>query len=108
PLDLVGWSLRGQIALAWTLANPQRVARLALGAPTPRVVAGDDWASAISHETLKRFGDELGVAWKATVLRFLTLQLRGSEHAHAALTALRGQLFARGPPPRRTVSEAVC
>jgi len=107
PLDLVGWSLGGQIALAWALANPQRVARLALVATTPRFVEGDDWAPAISHETLKRFGDELGVAWKATVLRFLTLQLRGSEHAHAALTALRGQLFARGEPSRRTLSEAL-
>ena len=66
-------------------ANPQRVARLALVATTPRFVAGDGWDHAISSETLQRFGDELAVAWKATVLRFLTLQLRGSEHGRAAL-----------------------
>jgi pimeloyl-[acyl-carrier protein] methyl ester esterase len=105
PLDLVGWSLGGQIALAWALANPQRVARLALVATTPRFVEGDGWVPALSHETLKRFGDELTVAWKATVLRFLTLQLRGSEHAHATLAALRGELF--GEPSRRSLSEAL-
>jgi pimeloyl-[acyl-carrier protein] methyl ester esterase len=106
PLDVVGWSLGGQIALAWALTNPQRVARLALVATTPRFVAGDGWEHAISRETLKRFGDELAVAWKPTVLRFLTLQLRGSEHGHAALAALRGELFARGEPSRRTLAEA--
>jgi len=105
-IDVVGWSLGGQIALAWALANPQRVARLALVATTPRFVAGDGWEHAISRETLKRFGDELAVAWKPTVLRFLTLQLRGSEHGHAALAALRGELFARGEPSRRTLAEA--
>ena len=107
PLDLVGWSLGGQIALAWALANPQRVARLALVAATPRFVEGDGWVSAVSRETLKRFGDELAVSWKATVLRFLTLQLRGGEHAHSALTALRGELFARGEPSQRTLLEAL-
>ena len=106
PLDIVGWSLGGQIALAWALANPQRVSRLALVATTPRFVAGDGWDHAISHETLQRFGDELAIAWKPTVLRFLTLQLRGSEHGRAALAALRGEIFARGEPSRRTLSEA--
>ena len=107
PLDIVGWSLGGQIALSWALANPQRVARLALVATTPRFVAGDGWEHAISSETLQRFGDELAVAWKATVLRFLTLQLRGGEHGRAALSALRGELFARGEPSRRTLAEAL-
>jgi pimeloyl-[acyl-carrier protein] methyl ester esterase len=106
-LDVVGWSLGGQIALAWALANPQRISRLALVATTPRFVAGDGWDHAVSRETLQRFGDELAVAWKPTVLRFLTLQLRGSEHGRAALAALRGELFARGEPSRRTLAEAL-
>ena len=31
---------------------------------TPRFVAGDGWADAMSRQTLERFGDELEVAWK--------------------------------------------
>ena len=58
-------------------------------------------------ETLRRFGDELGVAWKATVLRFLTLQMRGSAHSHSTLAAMRAELFARGEPSRRTLTEAL-
>jgi len=107
PLTLVGWSLGGQIALAWALAHPERIARLVLVAATPRFAIGDGWEHAMSAETLMRFGDELNVAWKATVLRFLTLQLRGSEHGHATLAALRGALFARGEPSRRTLTEAL-
>lgn len=107
PLALVGWSLGGLVALAWTLAHPERVARLVLVATTPRFAAGDGWSHAMSVETLQRFGDELHVAWKATVLRFLTLQLRGSERELRTLAALRTALFARGEPSPRTLAEAL-
>ena len=107
PLVVVGWSLGGQIALKWALAHPERIARLVLVATTPRFAAGDGWEPAMSAQTLQRFGDELEVAWKATVLRFLTLQMRGSEHGHAALASLRNDLYARGEPSRRTLSEAL-
>ena len=40
-------------------------------------------------ETLARFGDELHVAWKLTMQRFLALQMQGSEHGRATLAALR-------------------
>ena len=110
PIEVVGWSLGGHIALAWALAHPERIARLVLVATTPRFVAGDGWDAAMSRETLKRFGDELDVAWKATVLRFLTLQMRAGEHGppvtRSALAALRGELFARGEPSRRTLAES--
>jgi pimeloyl-[acyl-carrier protein] methyl ester esterase len=107
PIVVVGWSLGGQIALKWALAHPVRIARLVLVATTPRFAAGDGWNHAMSAQTLQRFGDELNVAWKATVLRFLTLQMRGSEHGHVALATLRRELYARGEPSRRTLSDAL-
>jgi len=107
PLTVIGWSLGGQIALVWALAHPERIARLVLVAATPRFVTGDGWEHAMPGETLQRFGDELGVAWKATVLRFLTLQMRGSEHGHATLAAMRAELFARGEPSPHTLTEAL-
>src|SRR5215470_2581633 len=62
PLTVLGWSLGGQLVLVAT---------------TPKFVAGDDWNCAMPGATLERFGDELVAAWRATVLRFLTLQTRG-------------------------------
>ena len=57
-----------------------------------------DWAHAMAPETLARFGDELRVAYRLTLQRFLTLQVQGSEDGRATLAALRGALFARGEP----------
>ena len=107
PLGVLGWSLGGQLALAWAIARPERVARLALVGTTPRFVSGEGWAFAMSPQTLERFGDELHVSWRATVLRFLALQMRGSEHGHAALALLRRELFARGEPSRPTLRAAL-
>ena len=98
PLTVVGWSLGGLIAMRWALAQPECVTRLVLIAATPRFVASEDWPHALSAETLARFGDELHVAWKPTVERFLALQVHGSEYGRATLALMREQLFARGEP----------
>jgi pimeloyl-[acyl-carrier protein] methyl ester esterase len=98
PLAVMGWSLGGVIALAWALAHPHRFRKLALVATSPRFVADDAWPHAMAPETLARFGDELRVAWRLTLQRFLSLQVQGSEAGHATLAALRHQLLARGEP----------
>ncbi len=66
-----------------------------------------DWPHAMSEATLQRFGDELTVAWKLTVQRFLALQVHGSEHGRAALALLRHDLFARGEPSPQMLAEAL-
>jgi len=107
PLTVLGWSLGGLVAMRWVPALRARVGRLALVCTSPRFVAGEDWPHAMSAPTLARFGDELHVAWKLTVQRFLGLQMHGSEHGRAALAALRHELFARGEPEPRTLAEAL-
>ena len=107
PFSVVGWSLGGLVALRWALARPHRVDRLALVATSPRFVADGDWPHAMAPETLARFGDELRVAWKLTVQRFLALQLHGSEHSRALLADMRGCLSARKPPSEATLVEAL-
>ncbi|HEX9301735.1 MAG TPA: pimeloyl-ACP methyl ester esterase BioH [Casimicrobiaceae bacterium] len=104
PLTVLGWSFGGMIALHWARARPERIARLVLVCTTPRFVTGPEWPHAISVPTLSRFGDELHIAWKETVQRFLALQITGGEHARALLTALRAQLFVRGEPSPRVLA----
>jgi pimeloyl-[acyl-carrier protein] methyl ester esterase len=106
-LIVLGWSLGGLVAMRWAHAQPERVTALALVCTTPRFVASDNWPHAMSRQTLVRFGDELHVAWKPTVQRFLTLQMQGSEHGRTALAALRCQLFARGEPAPPVLSAAL-
>ena len=107
PLTLLGWSLGGTVAMRWALLRPARVDRLVLVCTTPKFVAADDWPHAMPAEAIARFGDELHVAWKLTVQRFLALQVHNSEHGRATLAALREQLWARGEPTRSALAAAL-
>ena len=98
PLTVLGWSLGGQAALQWSRARPHRIRRLVLVATTPAFVVRDDWTCAMTAATLARFGDELRVAYRLTLLRFLTLQIRGSDDGRRTLALLRERLFERGEP----------
>jgi len=100
PVSLLGWSLGGQLAIRWALSEPQRVGRVALVCTTPRFVAAADWPHAMDGPTLRRFNDELTIAYRLTLKRFLALQVHASEHGRAALATLHDQLFARGEPSR--------
>ena len=107
PLAVMGWSLGGVIALAWALAHPDRLRKLVLVGTSPRFVADESWPHAMAPEMLARFGDELRVACKLTLQRFLSLQVQGSEAAHATLVALRHQLLGRGEPDPATLHAAL-
>jgi pimeloyl-[acyl-carrier protein] methyl ester esterase len=107
PLALLGWSFGGLVAMRWAQSRPARVNRLALVCTTPKFVAGEDWPHAMPAEAIARFGDELHVAWKLTVQRFLALQVHNGEHGRATLAALREQLLARGEPTRSALAAAL-
>jgi len=107
PVTILGWSFGGAIAMRWSLLHPEHVARLLLVCATPRFSASDDWPHAMSPTTLAKFGDELTVAYRLTLQRFLSLQVQGSDEGRATLAALRGQLFARGEPARATLKASL-
>lgn len=107
PLTVLGWSLGGQAALQWARARPERIARLALVATTPSFIIRDGWTCAMAAATLARFGDELRVAYRLTLLRFLTLQVRGSDDGRQTLSLLRERLFERGEPTSATLADAL-
>jgi len=106
-LSVLGWSLGGALALAWARRAPSRISRLLLVTTTPKFIAGADWPHAMTDETLARFAHELRVAFKPTLLRFLTLQVQGSEEGRSALSALRQQLFARGEPDPAVLADSL-
>ena len=84
--------------MVWAMDARTRIGRIGLVGATPRFVATSDWPHAMDGETLRRFHDELRVAYRLTLKRFLALQVHGSEHGRAALAAMHEQLFARGEP----------
>jgi len=104
---VLGWSLGGLVALEWGRILPAGVRALALTAASPCFVQRPDWPHAMAPVTLAQFGDEFAASYRRTLLRFLTLQVQGSEHGHAALASLRTHLFDRGEPERETLRAAL-
>ncbi|MEO6564502.1 MAG: pimeloyl-ACP methyl ester esterase BioH [Casimicrobiaceae bacterium] len=107
PLRVLGWSMGGALALHWARRAPDRIARLVLVSASPRFITAPDWPHAMAPATLQRFGDELAVAYRLTLQRFLTLQVQGSDGGRTALHALRDALFARGDPGRGQLRDAL-
>ncbi len=102
-----GWSLGGQVALAWAAAAPQQVARLALIATTPCFARRADWPHALEADVLRAFAQELRTDYAATIKRFLSLQARGDAQARQVALRLRESLFARGEPDSRALRQGL-
>jgi len=107
PATFLGWSFGGLVAQHIAHARGRDVAALVLVCTSPRFVADAGWPHAMSAQTLARFGDELRVAYRPTLQRFLTLQVQGSEAGRATLSALRQALFARGAPSPATLASVL-
>ena len=77
PLTVLGWSLGGQVALQWALrAAAARSRGWCSSRRRRRSCARRLAACAMTADTLARFGDELRVAYRLTLQRFLTLQMQ--------------------------------
>lgn len=94
----VGWSLGGLIAMDAALRHAGRVARLVLVGSTPKFVAAADWPHAMTAAVFAEFAAGLGQDYRATLARFLALQVGGDDAGRELLRRLRGQMFARGEP----------
>lgn len=93
-----GWSLGGMLALALAARHPAKVSRLVLVATNPAFVSRPDWPHGLAPEVLAGFAQALSGDYKATLLRFLSLQARGGDQARAVIERLRGSVFLRGEP----------
>jgi pimeloyl-[acyl-carrier protein] methyl ester esterase len=74
---VVGWSLGGEIALAWARRAPRQVRRLALIGATPCFAARPGWPCATPRAVLREFGRRLADDRAGTLARFIAAQAKG-------------------------------
>ncbi len=98
PAIWLGWSLGGLIALQAALRHPHKVAKLVLVGTTPKFVQAPDWPHAMPTDVFAGFARSLVQDYRATLLRFLSLQIGNNESVRAVLKQLRAELFAHGEP----------
>jgi len=100
----VGWSLGAAVTLQAVQQAPADVAALILINGTPRFVQDANWPNAMASEVLDQFAALLGNDARATVERFLALQVRGADDATATLRRLKAAMRSRPSPHREALS----
>jgi pimeloyl-[acyl-carrier protein] methyl ester esterase len=88
---VAGWSLGGEIALAWARRAPRQVERLALIGSTPCFMSRPGWSCATTPATLREFAQRLATDRAGTLARFTAAQTRGDARA-TRFAGLLGQL----------------
>ncbi len=94
---VVGWSLGGEVALAWARRAPRQVRRLALIATTPCFTSRAGWTCATSPAVLQEFGRSLAVDRAGTLARFIAVQAKGDARARRFAGVLK-ELSERSTP----------
>ncbi len=96
----LGWSLGGLVSLQAALLQPQRITRLLLVGSNPCFTQRPDWPHAMEQTVLQQFHDALEQDFTSALQRFLSLQVRGSEHGRETLRQLREEVLSQTPDPR--------
>ena len=86
---VVGWSLGGQIALAWAQRAGEQVERVALIATSPCFSRHADWPHAVSSEALREVSCALAKDRLVPLRRFYSLCALGDRHTRKAAARLR-------------------
>ncbi|HEY0563909.1 MAG TPA: pimeloyl-ACP methyl ester esterase BioH [Methylophilus sp.] len=105
--DILGWSLGGLVAQRIALNQPDRVRRLILMGTTPCFVAKPDWLHGVSPQHFSEFAASVNYDYKATMLKFLTLQCMKSSDARSTVRQLRNSFEARPTPTQTTLNRSL-
>lgn len=102
----LGWSLGGEIVIEVAYRYPERVNRLILLAGTPCFVKNGSWPG-VRDEVLDNFADSLIQDSRATLLRFLSLQIKGEADPVKALHDLKKLVFECPSPDQKTLLDGL-
>ena len=78
---VVGWSLGGEVALAWARRAPLQVRRLALIGTTPCFTRRPGWSCATAPAVLEEFARNLAEDRAGALTRFVGAQAKGDARA---------------------------
>jgi len=95
---VLGWSMGGLYALRLSRLYPQRFKKLMLLSCNPCFVQRPDWLTAVDASVFNEFSSDLGADWRATIRRFLGLQVRGSGQARQLIRQISELLMQGGAP----------
>ncbi len=105
PACWLGWSLGGMVATQLARQYPHWVKGLILVASNLRFCQANDWPEAVAAEVLHGFATDLLQNHRATLQRFLALQVIGDAQSRQTLKVLRQRLLEQ-PEPETDMLEA--
>lgn len=94
----MAWSLGGEIATAIAARHPERVRALTLVASNPCFVQRPDWPMAMPEKVFRQFRDNFDEEQDGTLIRFLSLQCRGSARMKEDIRFLQEIITMQGLP----------
>lgn len=99
----LGWSLGGMVAAQVAAQFPERVTALITVCTTPKFVADENWPLAMKKEVLEAFMQLLQEDAEGTLIRFLSLQCKGSASIKEDIRQLKELLKFHGIPAPRAL-----
>ena len=94
---VVGWSLGGEVALAWARRAPRQVRSIALIGATPCFAARPGWPCATPRAVLREFGSRLADDRSGTLARFLGAQVKGDARGRRVIASLERSIQGNAP-----------
>ena len=106
PCCWLGWSLGAAFVLEIARRFPERINKLVLLAGSPCFVKKDDWPG-MDDKVLDKLAENLQQDSQATLLRFLSLHIKGLDNQKATLQALKTLVFETPEPNKDTLQEGL-
>lgn len=103
----IAWSLGALVLQKIMLEHAERVSLAFCISGTPCFVAKPDWPFAMPLKVFEKFQALLEEDWQGTLIRFLTLQCKGSENIKQDTQKLREYLLHHGFPAQRALREGL-
>lgn len=105
--NVVGWSLGGQVALAWARRAPRQVDRIALIATTPCFLRRADWPHGVARDVLDGFSGALAADRARALKRFASLQSQDDDKQKQVARRLRAALAVIDIPAAETLEDGL-